>query len=81
MIVEKSEVEDESKIEEIFNTPLNDKYSRMEFSLEETDRIFILIKNGLDKCQEIEENLYDEIKDFKYIYYAYNCCYKDLNKF
>ena len=80
MIVEKSEVGDESKIEEVFNTPVCEKYSKMNFSLEETDRIFILIKDGLDKCHDIDEDLYYEIKDFKYIYHVYNCCYESLDR-
>ena len=77
----KSKIGDESKIEEVFNTPVCEKYSRMEFSLEETDRIFILIKDGLNRCQEIYEDLYYEIKDFNYIYHVYNCCYKSLDRY
>ena len=71
--------DDETKIEEVFNTPVNDKYSRMEFSLEETERIFILINDGLDNCHEINEDLYYEIKDFNYIYQVYNFRYKSLD--
>ena len=56
---------DESEVEEVFNTPVCDIYSREKFSLEETDRIFILVEDGLDRCQEINEDLYYEIKDFK----------------
>ena len=76
----KSKIEDESEVEEVFKTPVNDKYSRMEFSLEETDRIFDLIEKGLNKCQEIYEDLYYEIKNFKYIYYVYNYCYISLDR-
>ena len=78
----KSKVEDENelKIEEIFNTSVNDKYSKMEFSLEETNRIFILIKDGLYNCFEIKEDLYYEIKDFNYIYEVYNFRYNSLDR-
>ena len=76
----KSKVEDELRIEEIFNTSVNDKYSRMEFSLEETDRIFILIKDGLYNCFEINEDLYYEIKNFNYIYEVYNFRYNSLDR-
>ena len=75
----KSKVGDESKVEEVFNTPVCDKYSRVEFSLEETDRIFRLVKDGLDKCLEIYEDLYFEIKDFEKIYCVYDYCYKSLD--
>ena len=57
-----------------------EKYSKMEFSLEETDEIFNMLKDGLDKCNEINEDLYYEIKDFNYIYHVYNFCYKSLDK-
>ena len=81
MITEKSEiVDDESKIEEVFNTPVNDKYSRMEFSLEETKRIFDLIEEGVNKCIEIDDYVYYEIKDFKKIYDVYNYGYKSLDR-
>ena len=78
IIIKNSEIGDESKIEEVFYTTVNDKYSRVEFSLEETYRIFDLIKNGLDKCQELDEDLYYEIKDFNYLYHVYKYCYKSL---
>ena len=81
MIVEKSKVEDESKIEEVFKTSVCEKYSRVKFLLEEKYRIFDLVKEGLDKCQEINEDLYYEIKNFNYIYHVYNYCYKSLNRF
>ena len=71
---------DESEVEEVFNTPVCEKYSRMEFSLEETDRIFDLIKDGLNKCFELNEDLYYEIKNFEKIYYVYKYCYKSLDK-
>ena len=57
-----------------------DKYSRVKFSLEEIIRIFRLIEEGLNRCQEIDEDLYYKIKDFKYIYHVYNCCYKSLDR-
>ena len=76
----KSKIGDKSKIEEVFNTPVCEKYSRMEFSLEETIRIFELIKDGLYNCQEIYEDLYYEIKDFEKIYYVYKYCYKSLDR-
>ena len=79
-IEDESKNEDESKIEEVFNTPVCEKYSRMEFSLEETIRIFELIKDGLYNCQEIYEDLYYEIKDFEKIYYVYKYCYKSLDR-
>ena len=56
-----------------------DKYSRVEFSLEETDRIFRLVEDGLDKCIELDDDLRYEIKDFKNIYYVYNISYKSLH--
>ena len=74
----KSKVGDETKVEEVFNTPVCDKYSRVEFSLEETDRIFRLIKDGLDRCFEINEDLFYEIKDFKKLNYVYIISYKSL---
>ena len=70
---------DESEVEEIFKTPVDDKYSRMKFSLEKIERIFDLLKNGLDKCFEIDEDLIFEINNFKYIYYVYNYCYESLD--
>ena len=76
--VKKSKVGDETKVEEVFNTPVCDKYSREEFSLEETDRIFSLAKDGLNRCQELNEDLFDDIKDFEKIYHVYDCCYKSL---
>ena len=80
MNTKKSEVGDESKVEEVFNTPVFDKYSRVEFSLEETYRIFDLVEYGLNRCQEIDEDLYFEIKDFENIYHVYDCCYKSLDR-
>ena len=72
MITKKSKVgNDESEVEEVFNTPVCDKYSRLEFSLEELDRIFYLIKDGLDRCKEINEDLYFEIEYFIKLYYVY----------
>ena len=79
-IEDESKNEDESKIEEVFNTPVCEKYSRMEFSLEETIRIFELIKDGLYNCQEIYEDLYYEIKNFNYIYEVYNFRYNSLDR-
>ena len=76
--IKKSKVGDESKVEEIFNTIVFEKYSRMEFSLEETYRIFDLIKDGLDKCIEIDDYLPYKIKDFEKIYCVYKFCYKRL---
>ena len=76
MIVEKSKKGDEeSEVEEIFKTPVDEKYSKMEFSLEETERIFNLVKHGLDRCNEINENLYYQIKYFKHLYYVYTINY------
>ena len=66
--VKKSKVGDESKVEEVFKTPVCDKYSRVEFSLEETYRIFRLIEEGLYRCKELDEDLYFEINDFEKIY-------------
>ena len=80
MITEKSEIGDyKSKIEEVFNTPVLEKYSKKNFSLEETERIFDLIKKGLDKCFQLNEDLHFKIKNFKYIYYVYNYCYISLD--
>ena len=70
---------EETKVEEVFNTPVCDKYSKVEFSLEETDRIFSLLEDGLKRCEEINEDLYYEIKDFVKIYHVYNFCYKSLD--
>ena len=79
--VKKSKAGDkESKVEEVFNTPVWEKYSTEKFSLEEIDRIFKLVKDGLDRCCEIDEDLYYEIKDFKIIYQVYNSCYKSLDR-
>ena len=78
MITKKSELGDDSKVEKVFNTPMYDKYSIVEFSLEETYRIFDLIEYGLNKCQELNEDLFYEIKDFVKIYHVYNYCYKIL---
>ena len=76
MNTKKSKVgNDESEVEEVFNTPVCDKYSRVNFSLEETDRIFRLVEDGLDRCKEIKEDLYFEIKYFKKLYYVYNFNY------
>ena len=76
MITKESKiVNDNSKVEEIFKTPLNDKYSREKFSLENTIRIFDLIKEGLDKCIELNDDLRYEIKDFNCIYQVYNFIY------
>ena len=71
--------DDESKVEEVFKTPVFEKYSREKFSLKETERIIDLIKEGINKCNELDEDLYYEIKDFKKIYDVYNYCYKSLN--
>ena len=82
MITEKSKIgdeDDESEVEEIFNTPVIEKYSSKKFSLEEKDRIFYLVKEGLNKCQELDEDFYLQIKDFKYLYYVYNCGYRSLD--
>ena len=79
--VKKSKVGDKSKVEEVFNTPVCDKYSRKEFSLEEIYKIFNLVKCGVDKCFEINEDLYFDIKNFKYIYDVYNFRYKSLDRF
>ena len=79
MFTKKSKVDD-TKIEEIFYTPVCDKYTRMEFSLKETDRIFSLIEDGLNKFQELNEDLYYDIKDFKYIYEVYDYRYKSLDR-
>ena len=51
----------------------------MEFSLEETDRIFSLVEDGLNLCDEINEDLYYEIKDYKKLYYVYFISYKSLD--
>ena len=79
MITKKPEIVDESKVEEVFNTALFEKYSIVEFSLEETYRIFDLIKDGLDKCQEIDYDLFTDINHFKYIYNVYDFQYKTLD--
>ena len=79
MIAKKTEVEEETKVEEIFNTPVNEKYSRIKFSLEELYRIFDLIEDGIDKCIEIDDDIIFKIRDFKKIYYVYDCCYKSLD--
>ena len=78
--VKKSKVGDKSEVEEVFKTPVCDKYSRKKFSLEETDRIFLLINDGLNKCIEIDDYVYFKIKDFKNIYYVYNYCNKSLDR-
>ena len=70
----------ESKLEEVFNTPVFEKYSTEKFSLEEINRIFKLVENGLDKCDQIIEDLYCDIKHFINIYYVYDHCYKDLDR-
>ena len=72
--VKKSEVGDESKVEEVFNTIVFEKYSRVEFSLKELYKIFDLVEEGLDKCIELDDDLYFKIKDFKNIYYVCNYC-------
>ena len=64
----KSKVGDETKVEEVFNTPVTDKYTKEEFSLEETIRIFSLVEDGIKRCQELDEDLYFEINNFEYIY-------------
>ena len=79
-VIESKMGDEESEVKEVFNTPVNDKYSRMEFSLEETYEIFNMLKDELNRCHEIYEDLYYEIKDFKYIYHVYNYCYKSLDR-
>ena len=79
--VKKSKAGDESKVEEVFNTPVCNKYSRKEFSLEETARIFSLIEDGLNRCHELNEDLFRDIKDFEYIYEVYNFRYNSLDRF
>ena len=76
--VKKSEVGDESKVEKVFNTVVLEKYSRVEFSLEEIYRIFNLVENGLDKCIELNDDLRYKIKDFEKIYFVYDYFYKRL---
>ena len=78
--VKKSKEGDESEVEEIFNKQVLEKYSRVEFSLKETARIFDLVEDGLYKCNELDEDFYYEIKDFKKIYDVYNYCYKSLDR-
>ena len=79
--VKKSKAGDEeTKLEEVFKTPVIEKYSTEKFSLEEINRIFKLVKDGLDKCKEIDEDLYYEIKNFNNIYHVYNHCYKSLER-
>ena len=68
----KSKVENnESEVEEVFNKLVIEKYSREKFSLEELDKIFYLVKDGLDRCKELNKDLYFEIKYFKNLYYVY----------
>ena len=74
----KSLIEDNTKIEKVFETPVIEEYSRKKFSLEETYRIFDFIKDGLYNCNEYNEDLYYQIKDFKNIYYVYNGGYNSL---
>ena len=74
-------VGDESKVEEVFNTIVFEEYSRVEFSLEETYRIFDLIEEGLNKCDEINSDLYYKIKELKYLFNVYDYCYQNLDKF
>ena len=81
MITKESKiVDDDTKVEEIFNTPVLEKYSRKKFSLEETERIFDLIDEGVNKCFELNGDLYWDIKDFKKIYHVYNYGYKSLDR-
>ena len=80
MITKKSELGNESKVEKIFNTPVFEKYSRVKFSLEEIYRIFYLIEDGLFKCQELNNDLFYKIKEFKYIYDVYDYYYQNLDK-
>ena len=76
MITKKSKVgNDESEVEEVFKTPVCDKYSRMKFSLEEIYKIIDLVEEGINKCLEINDYVYFKIKDFKNIYYVYNINY------
>ena len=68
----------ETEVEEVFNKLVFEKYSRLEFSLEELDRIFYLVKDGLDRCKEINEDLYFEIIYFEKLYYVYNINYLEF---
>ena len=79
--VKKSKEGDESEVEEVFNTPVCDKYSRVKFSLKEIYKIFDLVEEGVNKCFELNEDLYGDIKDFVYIYEVYNFRYKSLDRF
>ena len=81
MITKESKiVNDDSKVEEIFNTAVMEKYSTKKFSLKETERIFDLIDEGINKCLELNGDLYCDIKDFKKIYHVYNIGYKSLDR-
>ena len=79
--IKESKVGDEKKVEEVFNTLVFEKYSREKFSLKELYIIINFLEEGLDKCKEINKDLYFEIKYFKNIYYFYNSCYKSLVRF
>ena len=74
------EGDEESEIEEVFKIPVWEKYSTKEFSLEEIDRIFKLINDGLDRCKELSGDLYYQIKYFKNMYHVYDHCYKSLER-
>ena len=80
MITEKSKIGDYSKIEEVFKTPVFEKYSKVEFSLKETYEIIDLINKGVDKCFELNEDLFFDINDFKILYKIYNFSYKILDR-
>ena len=75
-IIKKSKVvNDDSKVEEIFKTPVMEKYSRMKFSLEEINKILNFLKDGIDRCHDINEDLYYEIKYFYHLNYVYDINY------
>lgn len=76
----KSKVGDQSKVEEVFKSPVCDKYSKVEFSLKETARILSLVESGLKNCKELDGDLIFDIKDFENIYNVYDYCYKSLDR-
>ena len=71
MITKKSKIGNYYKIEEVFNTPVFEKYSKVEFSLKEIYRIIDLIDEGVNKCCDLNEDLYCDIKTFKKKYHVY----------
>lgn len=70
--------DEDKKLEEIFNEPEDDSYTKVEFSLEEIYTIFDLLKDGVKKCFELSEDLFFDVEDFKMIYNVYKKSEKRL---